>query len=190
MSVLGAKMAENKIAQEIMKNANADCDGYVEYVRYLSNRDCVSITFFPKTELGQHYWIDVRRCFSNMKINPNHVLEVFGAFSNLEPSALRETVIDMLKENKSDWAHRASVVTQMNFISFDEWKAQMANENCMCDELMIFILSKLHYRHTVIYTANRLWCTMRLDKPMDWRELHSKCDIHLVYLGNYTFGEL
>ena len=66
----------------------------------------------------------------------------------------------------------------------------MSNENCACDELMVFILSKLHYRHTVIYTANRLWCTLRVDKPMDRSEIHSKCDVHLVYLGNLTFGEL
>ena len=83
-----------------------------------------------------------------------------------------------------------TVITQMNFITFNEWHASMKHDNCMCDELMIYILSRLHYRHTLIYTTSRPSCTLQHSEDMDITELHSKCDLHLVYLGNNTYGQL
>ena len=181
-------MAENQIASEIM-NKFSD-DDYVEYVRYLNNRDAVSITQFYQSELGKYFWIDVRRCFNVERLNPNHVLEMFSVFSSMEASVLRETALKLMKSEVPFWKHASSVVMQMNFITYEEWCAAMEHENCMCDEFMIYVLSRLHYRHTLVYTANRLWCTMKLSEELDRSELHSKCDLHLVYLGNNTYGEL
>ena len=117
------------------------------------------------------------------------MLEMFGVYSNMEPSVLHEAAINMMKENESYWEHCGSLTTQMNFVTYSEWKTNMSKDTTMCDEFFIFVLSKLHYRHTLIYTANRLWSTMRAGS-MDRSELHSKSDLHLVYLGNNTYGEL
>ena len=143
-----------------------------------------------KSNLGCYYWIDIRRCFVVEQLNPNHVLEMFGTFSYFEPDTLCRTAMNMLEDELDYWKHASTVVTQMNFITFDEWCDSMKHENCMCDELMIYILSRLHYCHTIIYTANRPWCTLQNSADMDITELHSKCDLHLVYLGNNTYGQL
>ena len=181
-------MEENQIAKEIMQKFTVD--DYAEYVRHLSNRDAVSMYQFLHSEMGKHYWIDIRCCFTVEQLNLNHVLEFFSMLSSLEPSTLCSTVIHMIPDERAYWVHAGTVVCQMNFISFNEWENMMQQENCMCDELMIFMLSHMHYRHTVIYTANRVWCTLCDIEWMDQTEIHSKCDQHLVYLGNNTYGEL
>ena len=140
--------------------------------------------------MGKHYWIDIRHCFTVEQLNPNNVLEYFSTFSSLDPVTLCSTVIEMIPEERPYWTHASAVVCQMNFITFDEWETMMQKDNCMCDELMVFMLSRMHYCHTMIYTANRVWCTIRNIEGMDNSEIHSKCDIHLVYLGNNTYSEL
>ena len=55
---------------------------------------------------------------------------------------------------------------------------------------MLYVLSRLFYRHTLVHTLNRTWSTMYTDSPLDAESLHDKCDIHLVYLGEYMYGEL
>ena len=118
------------------------------------------------------------------------MLEMFGSFSDLEPNTLRKTAMTMLDEELEYWKHTGMVIMQMNFITFEEWHASMECKNCMCDELMIYILSRLHYWNTLIYTASRPWCTLLESESMDITKLHSKCDLHLVYLGNNTYGQL
>ena len=173
---------------EIMKHF--DETEYNEYVRHLSSRDAVSITQFMRSKLGQHYWIDIHRCFIVEQLNPNHVLEMFGIFSDLDAPTLWDTALNMMMDEFDYWKHAGTIVTQMNFMTFEEWYNSMKQDNCMCDELMVYILRRLHYRHTIIYTSNRPWCTLQNSLNMDITELHSKCDLHLVYLGNNMYGQL
>ena len=181
-------MAENQIVKEIMQKF--DSDEYTEYVRHLSNRDVVSLYHFNISDMGRYYWIDIRHCFTVEQLNPNHVLEYFSLFSSLDPVSLCSMVIIKIPKERPYWTHAGAVVCQMNFITFEEWEHMMQKDNCMCDELMIFMLSRMHYCHTMIYTANRVWCTIHNIDGMDNSEIHSKCDLHLVYLGNNTYGEL
>ena len=181
-------MAGNKIAMEIMKHF--DETEYNKYVRHLSSRDAVSITQFLRSKLRQHYWIDIRRCFIVEQLNPNHVLEMFGMFSDLDAPTLRDTALNMMMDEFDYWKHVGTIVTQMNFMMFEEWYNSMKQDNCMCDKLMVYILSRLHYHHTIIYTSNRPWCNLQNSLNMDITELHSKCDLHLVYLGNNMYSQL
>ena len=95
----------NKIATEIMRHF--DETEYHEYVRYLSPRETVSIIQFMKGNLGRYYWIDICRCFIVEQLNPNHVLEMFGSFSDLEPDTLRSTAMTMLDKELYYWKQPA-----------------------------------------------------------------------------------
>ena len=141
-------MAGNKIAMEIMKHF--DETEYNEYVRHLSSRDAVSITQFMRSKFGQHYWIDILRCFIVEQLNPNHVLEMFGIFRNIDAPSLQDTglgvpckTLNMMMDEFDYWKHAGTIVTQMNFMTFEEWYNSMKQDNCMCDKLMVYILSNL-----------------------------------------------
>ena len=181
-------MASNTIADEIMQKYSDE--NYVEYCQNLCDRDAVNITNFDKTPLGKEFWVDLRRCFYRCKLNPNHVLEYFGVFSNLDANALREKTMTLVMADVPFWKHVGTVVTLMKFIKFEEWIAYMQKNDSICDELMLFILSRVHYRHVIVYTSNRAWSTIKTQKPLSIGEIHRMCDLHLIFLGNCTFGEL
>ena len=183
-------MADNELAKEIMSSFTSK--NYCEYVTYLTNRDTVSITTFSSTSIGKLYWIDLRRCFKDNKLDPSHVLEIFCDYSGFTTDELRERIIRImrLKNEVRFWSHAGSVVTQMNFVTYDEWLDMMENPNTFVDELMLYALSRIHSRHTVVMTANRIWTTVKQESDLTIDELMSVCDIRLVYLGNKTFGEL
>ena len=163
---------------------------YKEYCQYLTERDAVSLEHFGNTMLGKSFWIDVRRCFNQSGLNTSHVLEIFGQFSDQNPEDLRERVINIVKEDTKHWDHLGTVVLQMKLMSLEHWLEMMSKPDCMCDELMLFVLNRIHCRHTVVYTRNRSWSTVHSTTPLSEDELHRECHVHLVYLGNYIFGEL
>ena len=128
---------------------------YKEYCQYLTERDAVSLEQFGNTMLGKSFWIDVRRCFNQSGLNTSHVLEIFGQFSDQSPEDLRERVVNIVKEDTKYWDHLGTVVLQMKWMSLEYWLEMMSKPDCMCDELMLFVLNRIHCRHTVVYTKNR-----------------------------------
>ena len=180
--------AENKLADELMSFLASR--NYKEFAQYLTDRDAVNLEHFKQTPMGKMYWIDLRRCFSHEGLNPNHILEIFGGYCGLDPVELRKRVIEIIEDDQKFWQHLGNVMLHMKFTTFDDWIADMKCHTCLCNELMLFILNKIHCRHTVVYMANHSSSTVHSPEPMDEAELHSIFDLHLMYLENYTFGEL
>ena len=183
-------MAVSNIADELMSSVIQS--NYCEYVQCLSERDAVNIQTFQYTPMGKNYWIDLRRCFINSKPNQNHVLELFGEFSGFEPSELRQRAVTILSSETEIpyWSHAGSVLLGLNFMSYSNWLKYMSEDSSPCDELMLYVLNRIHCRHTVVYTSNRIWTTVQADNKLTEEDLMSICDLRLVYLGNKIFGEL
>ena len=181
-------MASNKIAQEIMQSFSSE--NYQNYVQKLSNRDSVDVSTFPTSPMGEKYWIDVRSCLKDGESNPDHILELFERYSDKVPKQLRETAIQFIAEDAKYWAHTGAVVLQMNSETIESWLSRMSKRNSNCDELMVFALARLHNRHVIIYTSSKAWCTLNNVTQLSLEEVHELCDLHLVYLGFHTYGEL
>ena len=103
---------------------------------------------------------------------------------------LRKQVIDIVKSDKEYWVHVASVVLPLRPESFDEWLAIMEDPRGPCDEMFIYILSKVHFRHTIVYHMKRPWCTIQHTEPLSEDKIHAGCNLHLIYLGQDVYGEL
>ena len=118
------------------------------------------------------------------------MLEYFGVFSNLDATSLRNKSISIVKEDIEYWSYVGAVVTRMKFITFQEWLNYMVKPDSISNELMLFILCRVHYRHAVVYTTNRSWSTVKSTKPLSTEETHTLSDLHLVYVGDCMYGEL
>ena len=59
-----------------------------------------------------------------------------------------------------------------------------------CDEFFLFILSRMHYRHTVVYMMKRSWTTLCVYGYMSAEEIHVVCNLHVIYLGQDVYGQL
>ena len=126
-------------------------------------------------------------------LNHDHVLEIFCGFSGFEASDLWNCALTIMNDQSewAQWSHTGSLVTQMNFVPFDQWIKNMKNLNTPCDEPMIHALSRIHCRHSVIIRSSRTWSTVdQQDAMLTMDELRGICDVRLAFLGDRTFGEL
>ena len=180
--------SDNKIVSELFSQFNQI--KYDKYCQYLIDCDSVSLDYFKSTELGLRYWIDLCRCFVNDQLNANHVLEIFSKYSDQDPEILWQCVLDIVEQDQEIWKSVGRVVLSMKFTTLDDWIKDMRSSTCQCDEFMLFVLSRIHCQHTIVYTYKCPWSTIDSDLPLTPDELHSACDVHLVYLGSYIFGEL
>ena len=106
---------------------------------------------------GKDYWIDLCRCFtSNGVLNQNHVLEIFSEYSGFPPDELRQKIIAIMKNEseQSAWTHAGRVVNDMNFRTHEAWIEYMSENSTPCNKLMLYVLNRIHCRHTVVFTAN------------------------------------
>ena len=171
-------MADSEIAKEMMSFFART--NYCEYVQCLSECDAVNIQTFEYTPMGKEYCIDLRRCFTdNGVLNQNHVLEMFGEYSGFPPNELRQKIMEIMKSDseQSVWIHAGRVVNEMNFRTHEAWIEFMSEDSTPCDELMLYMLNRIHCRHTVVFTANRAWSTV---KP-DTTSLSKTCSVFVIY---------
>ena len=179
---------KNRISLEILTLFNQI--GYRDYVQVLSERDAIQIKDFPNLQISDTHWLDVCHCFKNGKFNPNHVLEKFVDYSGLEVDDLHDKVLQLVQQDITYWTHVSNVVLPMKALDFDTWLAMMKIPICAVDELMLFVLCKIHDRHAMVFTNSKLWTTVKENSYSSLEELYTICDVCLVYLGQDLYGEL
>ena len=183
-------VSENSIASEMLNLLLTH--EYREYARNLSNRDAVNLCAFEITDIGKEYWVDTCNCYVKGHRNPDHLFDIFARFSDDTAEMVQAKTVAYIKQEPDRWEHTGRVVLDMNFIQLEKWLEIMEMSTACGDELMLFALNVLYCRRTVVYTENRVWTTVNdaSNNNLDLSELHDICDVHLVFLGNYIFGEL
>ena len=83
-----------------------------------------------------------------------------------------------------------TVILHLQSRTFAKWLEHMGKPSTPCDELMLFGLSRVHNRHTIVYAKYRAWCTLNNTCQLPVEQIHELCDMHLVYLGHNTYGKL
>ena len=68
------------------------------------------------------------------------------------------------------------------------WAYRMSKETTPGDELALFILCRIYYRHAVVHTIQDPWCTVKTGEAGLSPDIENECDIILVY-GTYGFYE-
>ena len=92
--------------------------------------------------------------------------------------------------DKEYYAHVGSHHLKCLKLDVDSWIKLMSFDSVFADELMIFALSKIYNRHTIIFTSNACWTIIGTDTPITGSCLLEICDIHLLYIGVHMFAEL
>ena len=134
---------------------------YHDYTEYLCDDDVLSLEHFQASDLGSISWIDVRRCFNECHVNPDHVFELFGAFSEMDPFTLKMEMVCIIKHDSKRWLSTSHIYLGIHSLSLKVWLDHMENPNVNCDELMVFTLSVTHNGYTVILNKNQLWTTVK-----------------------------
>ena len=173
------------IAEELLGAINVE--PYRGIVSYIGRDRAITPRDFANRELNDAMWLDMRNCRLGRKLDRDHVFEFFASYSGEDPADIREGMLVKMRLDHRYYTQVGSIVIGVK--GLDAWMAKMSKPTTPADELVIFMLSKLYNRHTVIYNSTQPWTTL-LNVPSDLWNLHTKCDIHLVYVGRNMYGVL
>ena len=163
---------------------------FTQSISHLSVKDVFTQKSFPLTELSENYWMDTRKCYRNHRKNSDQIFEMFAAYNDASPKQVRTKIIQYITNDKEYFAHVGYQHLKCLKLNITNWLKLMSADSVFADELMIFALSKLYQRHTVIFMSNACWTTIGKDAPITGRWLLEICDIHLLYIGVHMFAAL
>ena len=122
---------------------------------------------------------------------PNGMFELFSDYSGKDAQSTRDELYDWLQDKNNEVREVVTKAMQpFPHRSLTGWLMTMRNVKYAGDELTLYALCKLHLRHVVVYTMTGLWTTIMNGVLLDESELLSKCDLVLLYLGDYRYGVL
>ena len=186
-------MASNSIAAELLEKiteigGNMTALEYKETVAPLSVDNKLPDHVFQhlKRTLKGKYIFNLE-LFSNRRgtAKPNGMFELFGRYTNESTDDIRQHMIDYVHTNTVDLKNMTIEYFKTKLGDLMMWTYHMSKPTTPGDELTLFILCKIYYRHAVIHTIKDPWCTINISKTGPITAIEEKCDIVLVFL---TFG--
>ena len=145
---------------------------------------------FKHSSYGKDYQLELSRTYINGMRNPDLVFELFGHFS-LEPAyKVRKSMLNSVKDNMTEFKQCCKMALQLKSVTAEEWIKAMESPETPGDELCLYLLGRLYYRHSLVVNKYNIWCTVDTGLRTDNRQLFEWSCIKLLYLGNRTYGVL
>ena len=181
---------------------------YCDLLNNVSERDSVNIDEFNSSDLYREYWLDTRNCVREIGrkhkkrvFNPFNLYDIFGSYSRDMDVDVKRYMMDEIKANIGWYSDTCQIVLNMNYSHLktgncsletvmENWMLEHNKRGTFGDIIALFALSVTYRRHTLVYTRNRPFCTLRDTQRLTMKEIREKCDTLLIYLGNNVFGEL
>ena len=176
---------DNSIARSLMNTINKH--NYCKYVHYLGTEEGYSRKEFWESDLPNRYWLNIGPVFKDKTIDDDHVYTIFGRYSSDTAKTIHKNLAADVTENLEYYQQALFVVMQMKSTSVVEWLENQFLKDGRGDEWMVFCLSRLYNRHTMIHNKKHSWCT--IEEGGNW-DYEGTCDTHLLYMGNNMYGEL
>ena len=167
---------------------------YVTMVKYLADSVSVPVERFEGSELSKMYYLDTSTCVMGkrkLKYNPMNLYSLFGQYCGKTGTEMKNAMLAKINKNYQWYQISGNVVYGMcQFDSLEQWLKHIKPKGIHGDELCIYALNVVLRRHTIVHTANQLWCTIKITPSMTPAIIHELCETHLLHLGNCVFGEL
>ena len=146
---------------------------------------------FKYSEYSSIYELDTRICYTDRRINKNHMYDIFGNFSSTDGKSVKLAMLDEIGDNCNWYESRGHVVLNMQSRDLTEWlKYHLNNQSARADEIAVYTLSHIYDRHTVILGNGRPWCTIRATGDPKEADLVTSCQVHLLYIGKDMYAPL
>ena len=108
------------------------------------------------------------------------VYEMFG--DGEEGELVREKVQTWICDNRMDVTNAVSTTLRAKKVTFGDW-FRSSEENCSPDELIVYCLSKMSRRHTVIFNKSFCWSTLCNSISYTDSEIVERSTVLLIYVG-------
>ena len=75
-------------------------------------------------------------------------------------------------------------------IDLNDWIKQMRLNLMHGDDIALYLLCRMYNKHAYVHTAKYGWSTLQFKIDTPFIETTKKCDIELVLLHCWSFGEV
>ena len=136
-------------------------------------------------------WIDTERFTNGTRLhNPNGLFDLFGEYSGQKSDEVCDLMIGWIYDNYrkvKDWTRMAM---QHKNIEINEWLEGMQKVTTHGDDIALYILSRMFNKHVFIHNSMYGWSTLPYHMEDSYKDVVNKCDLELVFLKCWAFGEV
>ena len=140
---------------------------------------------------GTGVWIDTGRFSKGTRLhNPNGLFDLFGEYSGQKADEVRDLMVGWIYDNfrkVKDWTR---MVMQHKNLEFDKWLENMQKSTTHDDNIALYILCRMFNKHAFVHNTMYSWSTMPYRMEDSHADIVAKCDLELVFLKCWAFGEV
>ena len=122
--------------------------------------------------------------------NPSGLFELFGAYSVQSADEVRDCLMGWILDNYCSIQSWLSMALKHKNLTLDVWMENMRNPLTHGDDIALYLLCRMYDKHAYVHTARYGWSTLPLKINKDLDALLPKCDMELVLLDIWSFGEV
>ena len=136
-------------------------------------------------------WVDVR-CFikKHKHYNPSGLFEVFGSYSDQSADDVRDCLMGWILDNHRNVQSWLRMALEHKNLTLDAWIENMRDTLTHGDDIALHLLCQMYDKHVYVHTTHYGWSTLPMKVNEDLDMLLPKCDIELVLLDRWSFGEV
>ena len=186
-----SKMAARKsIGAELFEEIEKrDYCQYVDLFPRTSPMTSTDLRMFRK-RTKDRYLVETDQFYSRKgTTKPNGIYELFGKMVNKTADKIREDLVDWSNNHRTEVTEAGTVMFNNDKKSYPWWILTTTHRKNPVDELSLWGLCKMHFKHAVVYTADHTWTTLR-DKSLEIAEIDKICDVYLAYMGYGKFANI
>ena len=140
---------------------------------------------------GTGVWIDTGRFTKGKRLhNPNGLFDLFGEYSGQTGDEVCDLMIGWIYDNYWDVKGWTRMAMQHKNIDIEEWLEDMHKTTTHGDDIALYILSRMFNKHVFVHNSKYGWCTMPYRTEDSHQDIVAKCDLELVFLKCWAFGEV
>ena len=182
--------ALTSIEAELLKAINRR--EYCQYVDLFARNKPMTTTELRdfKKRTSKDYVVETSLFYTRKgKTIPEGMYSLFGEYCDMNAADTREKVVAWANERRTEVSEAGTVILKHDDKDYAWWILTTTHRKNPVDELALWCLCKMTFRHAVVYTPGHTWTTLK-DKNMTIEEIDKVCDLHFAYMGYGKFAHI
>ena len=122
--------------------------------------------------------------------NPDGLFDLFGEFSGQTADEVRDLMIGWIFDNYRNVKSWTRMAMQHKNIEINQWIEDMQKTTTHGDDIALYILSRMFNKHVFVHNSMYGWSTLPYRLEDNYEDVVKKCDLELVFLKCWAFGEV
>ena len=164
---------------------------YLHLMMILTNQDVTSVNAIHEKLRCAGKWVDLQRFIKKHKhYNPSGLFELFGDYSDQSADDVRECLMGWILDNYRNVQSWLRMALEHKKLTLDDWMENMRKSLTHGDDIALYLLCRMYDKHVYVHTSRYGWSSLPLKVNEDLDKLLPKCDLELVLLDIWSFGEV